>query len=80
MNLASLVVGVVIVVLAVALLPAGQMPGFGLGTLAGGVESLACWYAMKEPASAGKLSGTAEIPPQAAKTLLGAFFHTWGKS
>ena len=35
-------------VLAVALLPAGQMPGFGLGTLAGGVESLACWYAMKE--------------------------------
>lgn len=40
--------GLVIVVPAVALLPAGQMPGFGLGTLAGGVESLACWYAMKE--------------------------------
>ena len=28
--------GLVIVVLVVALLPAGQMPGFGLGTLAGG--------------------------------------------
>lgn len=40
--------GLVIVILVVALLPAGQMPGFGLGTLAGGVESLACWYAMKE--------------------------------
>lgn len=40
--------GLVIVALVVALLPAGQMPGFGLGTLVGGVESLACRYATKE--------------------------------
>lgn len=30
----------------------------------------------RKPAVAGKLSGTAEIPPQATRTLLGAFFHT----
>ncbi len=38
--------GLVMVLLVALFLPAGQLPGFGLGMLAGCVESLVCWYAM----------------------------------
>lgn len=38
--------GLAMVLLVALFLPAGQMPGFGLGVLAGCVESLVCWYAM----------------------------------
>lgn len=38
--------GLAMVLLVALLLPAGQLPGFGLGVLAGCVESLVCWYAM----------------------------------
>jgi hypothetical protein len=38
--------GLAMVLLVAFFLPAGQLPGFGLGVLAGCVESLVCWYAM----------------------------------
>ena len=38
--------GLAMVLLVALFLPAGQLSGFGLGVLAGCVESLVCWYAM----------------------------------